>query len=155
MGNDRSGCMTILSALLRTSRRWFFPQMVALALLSLSPEPAAAIIVEVGQEPVASAKVMAESDVVEPDLVEVAEVDDGSMSDEELAQVSAGDIDVDLGALDVILQDNLASQFGLNISSNAFQSAQGLFTTIQAVNSAVNLKLIVNIFLGQFSDFSS
>ncbi|PIQ84482.1 MAG: hypothetical protein COV75_02015 [Candidatus Omnitrophica bacterium CG11_big_fil_rev_8_21_14_0_20_63_9] len=134
------------------SRRWFFLFMFALALLSFSPDPVAAIVVN--QMPAASTEATIESEAVEAGFIEVAAVDDGSMSDEELAEVSAGDIDVDLGALDVILQDNLASHFGLNISSNAFQSAQGLFTTIQAVNSAVNLKLIVNIFLGQFSDFS-
>ncbi len=75
-----------------------------------------------------------------------------ALDDEQLADVSAGefnlsDFSVDFKNFSVSLQDNEASDFTLNIAQNAFGGAHGVFTTLQAVNSAVDLTVIVNIFL--------
>ena len=72
-----------------------------------------------------------------------------AMSDQELGQVSAGDFEVNLGTFDVLIDNNQAGMFTLDIARSAFGGAQGLFTTLQAVNSAVDLTVIVNIFLNQ------
>jgi hypothetical protein len=69
------------------------------------------------------------------------------LSDEELAGVTAGDFSVNLDGFDVVIQENAASAFTLDIAQSAFNSAQGVFTTLQAVNSAVNLSVVVNIYL--------
>ena len=76
------------------------------------------------------------------------------LSDAELAEVSAGDLgdlteNIELGAFDVFLSQNEAGMFTMDIAQNAFDGAQGFFTTVQAVNSAVSLNMIVNIFLDQ------
>lgn len=78
-----------------------------------------------------------------------------ALSDEELAEVSAGDFELrDLSltlnrngeVFDVNLQNNVADRFTLDIAQGAFNSAQGVFTTLQTVNSAVDLSVVVNIF---------
>lgn len=72
-----------------------------------------------------------------------------ALGDEELAQVSAGDFEIDLETFDVMIRDNEAGFFTLDIANTAFAGAQGLFTTLQTVNSAVDLNIIVNIFVNQ------
>ncbi len=72
-----------------------------------------------------------------------------AMDDAQLADVEAGDFQVALEGFEVLIQDNSAGEFTMSIAESAFGSAQGLFTTIQAVNSAVDLTIIVNIFLTQ------
>ena len=69
------------------------------------------------------------------------------LSDEELAEVTAGEFAINLDGFDVVIQDNQAGTFTLDIAQSAFGGAQGVFTTLQAVNSAVNLSVIVNIYL--------
>ena len=76
------------------------------------------------------------------------------LSDAELAEVSAGDLgdlteNIELGAFDVFVSQNEAGMFTMDIAQHAFDGAQGFFTTVQAVNSAVSLNMIVNIFLDQ------
>ena len=75
-----------------------------------------------------------------------------ALTDEELAEVSAGDFELSdfemsVNGFDVTLQDNGASMFTMDIAQNAFDSAQGVFTTLQAVNSAVQMSLVVNIYI--------
>lgn len=74
-----------------------------------------------------------------------------SLSDDELAEVTAGEFAVSLDGFDVVIQDNQAGTFTLDIAQSAFDSAQGVFTTLQAINSAVNLSVIVNIYLNNNS----
>jgi hypothetical protein len=69
------------------------------------------------------------------------------LSDEDLAGVTAGEFSVNLDGFDVVIQDNAAGAFTLDIAQSAFGGAQGVFTTLQAVNSAVNLSVIVNVYL--------
>lgn len=73
------------------------------------------------------------------------------LSDSELAEVSAGDLSftemIELGEFDAFISQNEAGFFTMDIAPHAFNGAQGFFTTVQAVNSAVDLNLIVNIFL--------
>ena len=71
------------------------------------------------------------------------------LSDAELADVSAGDLEFALGEFDVFVSDNEAGFFTMDIAQQAFGGAEGIFTTVQAVNSAVDLNLIVNIYLNQ------
>lgn len=71
------------------------------------------------------------------------------LSDEELSQVSGGDFTTTLEDLNISIQRNSASEFTMDISEFAFQNAQGVFTTLQTVNSAVNLNMIVNIYLNE------
>ena len=70
-----------------------------------------------------------------------------TLSDEELAGFSAGEIAVSLDEFLVQMEGNSASMFDIGISESAFAGAGGIFTTLQAVNSAVNMTLIVNIWL--------
>ena len=70
-----------------------------------------------------------------------------AMTDDELAGVNAGVYDLQLPDFNVVLQNNEAGMFSLDISQEAFNGARGLFTTLQAVNSAVDLTVIVNIYL--------
>jgi hypothetical protein len=69
------------------------------------------------------------------------------LSDEELGGIEAGNIAFDLEDFNVAIQDNEAGVFTLDIAHSAFGGAQGVFTTLQAVNSAVDLTVIVNIYL--------
>jgi len=70
------------------------------------------------------------------------------LSDEELDQISgAGEIQLTKGDFDVFIGENQLGQFQLDIAPTAFQNAQGFFTTLQAVSSAVDLTVIVNIYL--------
>jgi len=39
----------------------------------------------------------------------------------------------------------------MDIANSAFGGAQGVFTTLQTVNSAVNLDVVVNIYVGRMS----
>ncbi|MBI3996972.1 MAG: hypothetical protein HY352_04865 [Candidatus Omnitrophica bacterium] len=82
--------------------------------------------------------VLAQADVHEP----------GALNDEELSEIRAGEFQLNLDNFDVVIQDNQAGQFKVDIAQNAFRGAQGVFTTLQAVNSAVDLTVIVNIYLG-------
>ena len=72
-----------------------------------------------------------------------------SMSDQELEQVSAGEFSMSLDEFDVVIQDNKAGAFSLDIAQSAFRGAQGVFTTLQTVNSAVDLNVVVNIYLNR------
>ena len=77
-----------------------------------------------------------------------------ALDDEELAGVSAGDFSVkdieltlnqDGQNFTVDLQNNRAERFSMDIAQSAFGSAQGVFTTLQTVNSVVDLSVVVNI----------
>lgn len=75
-----------------------------------------------------------------------------ALDDDQLAGVSAGefnlnDFAVEFKDFNVSLQDNQAGEFTMSIAQDAFNGAHGVFTTLQAVNSAVDLTVIVNIFL--------
>lgn len=73
-----------------------------------------------------------------------------AMSDDEMSEVAAGNFQLlELDKFNVLIQDNEAGLFTMDIAQGAFHDAKGLFTTVQAVNSAVNVKatMIVNIFL--------
>lgn len=70
-----------------------------------------------------------------------------TLSDEELDGVTGGDFELALEGFDILIGDNEAGMFSMDIAQNAFDSASGIFTTLQAVNSAVNLSVIVNIYL--------
>ena len=70
-----------------------------------------------------------------------------ALDDQELAQIGAGEFQIALDDFTVSIQDNQAGSFSLDIAQSAFGAAQGIFTTLQAVNSAVDLTVIVNIFL--------
>lgn len=70
------------------------------------------------------------------------------LSDDQLADVSAGDFQTMLKDFNVNISDNQAGAFTLDIGQTAFGGANGIFTTLQAVNSAVDLTVIVNIYLG-------
>ena len=77
-------------------------------------------------------------------------VETATLSDEELSEVSAGDFDLkdfemNYNGFDVTLDHNTADRFRFDIAQNAFDSARGVFTTLQAVNSAVDLTVVVNI----------
>ena len=72
-----------------------------------------------------------------------------ALTDEELGQVSAGDLQVSLEDFDVMISGNEAGLFTMDIASSAFNNAQGVFTTLMAVNSAVDLTVVVNIFFNQ------
>ena len=71
------------------------------------------------------------------------------LTDEELSQVSAGDLQMSLEDLDVFIHNNEAGLFTMDIATSAFENAQGVFTTLMAVNSAVDLTVVVNIFFNQ------
>lgn len=86
----------------------------------------------------------------EPVVLAQADVrESGALNDEELSDVCAGEFQLNLDNFDVVIQDNQAGQFKVDIAQNAFRGAQGVFTTLQAVNSAVDLTVIVNIYVGQ------
>lgn len=72
-----------------------------------------------------------------------------ALTDEELGEVSAGDLQLSLEDFDVMISGNEAGLFTMDIASSAFNNAQGVFTTLMAVNSAVDLTVIVNIFFNQ------
>ena len=81
------------------------------------------------------------------------------LKDEDLGDVSAGDfqpsdLKLTLDQFNVSIQNNQAGLFTFDIGQSAFQNAQGIFTTLQLVNSAVDLNLIVNIFLNGFQQGS-
>lgn len=73
------------------------------------------------------------------------------LSDAELDEVWGGDLDaVEVlyeGQVLTFVQGNQAHHFDVSIGSYAFQNAQGVITNVQAVNSAVNLNIVVNIYL--------
>ena len=69
------------------------------------------------------------------------------LSDAELGEVNAGDFQVALDGFNVAIENNEAGLFTLDIAQSAFNGATGLFTTLQAVNSAVDLTVIVNIYI--------
>lgn len=71
-----------------------------------------------------------------------------ALSDTDLADVSAGDFATTVNGFDVTIQDNQAHEFTFDIAQSAFDSAHGVFTTLQTVNSAIDLTVIVNIYLG-------
>ena len=72
-----------------------------------------------------------------------------ALDDNELRGVTAGDLDIQFGNDSLtFIQGNEAHTFSFDIGQGAFANAQGVFTTISAVNSAVNLDVIVNIYLG-------
>lgn len=70
-----------------------------------------------------------------------------SLSDNELDGYSAGETQVILDDFFITIDNNSADLFTMSIAQDAFGGAQGLFTTIQAVNSAINMTMIVNIWL--------
>jgi hypothetical protein len=70
-----------------------------------------------------------------------------ALTDEQLETVSGGDYELALEGFEVLIAENEAGYFTMDIAQNAFDGAQGLFTTLQAVNSAVNLSVIVNIYV--------
>ena len=70
-----------------------------------------------------------------------------TLSDEDLEGVTGGDYELALEGFDILIGDNEAGQFTMDIAQGAFDNAQGIFTTVEAVNSAVNLNVIVNIYL--------
>ena len=74
-----------------------------------------------------------------------------ALSDSELDEVSAGDFAMALDRFDLTIHDNQAGRFTMDIAEGAFNAAQGVFTTLQAVNSAVDLTVVVNIFLNSGS----
>jgi hypothetical protein len=69
------------------------------------------------------------------------------LSDAELSLAVGGVFETQLGEFNVTIQDNDAGSFTLDIAQSAFQNAQGVFTTLQTVNSAIDLTVVVNIFL--------
>ena len=69
------------------------------------------------------------------------------MDDQALSQVNAGSFEFMMDDFDVLISNNQAGLFNLDIANSAFNGAQGIFTTLQTVNSAVDLTIIVNIFL--------
>lgn len=72
------------------------------------------------------------------------------LSDEELSQVRAGDLDIEvLGDTVTFIEGNQARSVSFNIGDRAFSRAEGVFTTLMAVNSAVDLSVVVNVYLGQ------
>jgi len=86
----------------------------------------------------------------EPMVLAQAERDGAAvLNDDELSDVMAGEFKMNMNNFDVRIQDNQAGQFNFDIAQNAFHGAQGVFTTLQTVNSAVDLTVIVNIYLGQ------
>ncbi len=93
---------------------------------------------------------LGEQQTSEPIVLAQAETNDpAAMNDDELSDIRAGEFKMNMGNFDVLIQDNQAGQFKFDIAQNAFHGAQGVFTTLQAVNSAVDLTVIVNIYLGQ------
>ena len=71
-----------------------------------------------------------------------------AMSDEELGGVAGGDLKMlSLDNFNVMVQNNQAGLFTMDIAQGAFDQAQGVFTTVQAVNSVVDLSVVVNIYL--------
>ena len=71
-----------------------------------------------------------------------------AMSDEELGGVAGGDLrQVSLDDFNMTISNNQAGYFTMDIAQSAFDGAQGVFTTLQTVNSAVNFNLVVNIYL--------
>ena len=77
-----------------------------------------------------------------------AELAGAELNDADLAQVSAGSYDLTLDGFDINIANNEAGQFTFDIAQSAFANAQGIFTTLQTVNSAVDLTVIVNIYMG-------
>jgi len=71
-----------------------------------------------------------------------------ALSDAELDQVAAGELLMTLEDFNVFVHNNEAGFFTMDIASSAFSGAQGVFTTLQTVNSAVDLNLVVNVYLG-------
>ena len=73
------------------------------------------------------------------------------LSDDELGEVRGGDLDIVFDGKTAMftssVADNAARNFSMTVDQSAFAGAQGIFTTLQAVNSAVNLNVIVNIYL--------
>ena len=70
-----------------------------------------------------------------------------ALSDQDLEGVTGGEFELALEGFDILIADNEAGMFTMDIAQSAFQSAQGIFTTLQAVNSAVDLTVIVNIYV--------
>ena len=87
------------------------------------------------------------------DLTVAGEPELMALSDEELGEIAAGDVQMTLEDLSVFVQNNEAGYFTMDIAQNAFDGAQGVFTTLQTVNSAIDLNVVVNIYLSgsQFS----
>lgn len=93
---------------------------------------------------------LAERSSADPIVLAQAETNDPAvMDDDELSDVRAGEFKMNMNNFDVLIQDNQAGQFKFDIAQNAFHGAQGVFTTLQTVNSAVDLTVIVNIYLGR------
>lgn len=81
------------------------------------------------------------------------------LSDAELSTITGGVTEINIQVVnDVItleqggefltfLQGNAAFDFNQGISGNAFRGAEGVFTTLQAVNSVIQLDMVVNIYL--------
>lgn len=74
-----------------------------------------------------------------------------ALSDEEMGQVSAGVFEMTLEDFNVAIHENSASRFTMDISQFAFEHAQGVFTTLQTVNSAIDLNVVVNIYVNHQS----
>lgn len=70
-----------------------------------------------------------------------------ALSDQQLSEVAAGDFAMALEDFNITVQGNEAGFFTMDIAQNAFNQAQGVFTTLQTVNSVVDLTVVVNIFL--------
>jgi hypothetical protein len=90
------------------------------------------------------------------DVVVASGPDLMALSDEELGEIAAGDVQMTVEDLSVFVHDNEAGYFTMDIAQGAFNGAQGVFTTLQTVNSAVDLNVVVNIYLSgsQFSQVS-
>lgn len=70
-----------------------------------------------------------------------------ALSDDELGEIEGGELLMSLEDFDVFVHDNEAGMFTMDIAQSAFNGAQGVFTTLQTVNSAVDLNVVVNIYL--------
>jgi hypothetical protein len=73
------------------------------------------------------------------------------LSDAELDSIQGGFLD-DMtyefdGEILSFVGGNSAYGFDIGIGSNAFRSSEGIITTIQAVNSVIDLDIFVNIYL--------
>lgn len=82
-----------------------------------------------------------------------------ALSDEELGEITAGATTINVqvendvitleqgGEMVTLMQGNLALDFLQGIGGNAFRGAEGVMATVQAVNSVIDLDVIVNIYL--------
>jgi hypothetical protein len=80
------------------------------------------------------------------------------MTDAELDAIYGGDLDIEVDVdfnnrVMTFVQGNRAHAVGFELGGNAFRNAQGVMTTLMAVNSSVDLNVVVNIYLDRGSRF--